>query len=331
MAFVTGTASSQVDLLNALKSACTANGWTLTGTVLHKGEINVRVYNDGTAGWNNCLVAWMGKGKVADGSALTDAFQYGMAPNKATRLLPSAYPVTYDIHVLTNPDEVFMTWWDATGRHFWIAFGQSSPYSSTPGTGCNLWIGATSHTVFPVTGGTNSHPIVMSATTGGTSTGVSLDAQMCVAPALFWHTHNPVLRSGPSCLYTDSVGGVNGSRGNISDTTDDFEVSGIRHLNPLLSRQPNAWNQESILLPIQCMTPVASAKRKMDIQVGHARYFRLTNVDPGTIITISGEQWKVYPWYLLNRSAPNSANTTAQISAVDHTGTFGWAIRYTGP
>lgn len=329
MAFVTGSAANQTELLTALRSACTANGYTLTGEVLHKGNVFVRTFNSATAGEDSAFNVMMGTGQ--SGGTLSGAFQYGVNPNRAT-VFRCSYPVTYDIHI--HGDEVFMVWWDASERYFWIAFGQSNPYNATPAAGSALWCGGTASTAYTINSGTYYTPnrwICMSATEGGTSTGVTLETQQCCAPALFWHTRNPTVRGFSNTIYTDIDGNALGGRGTVTDSTDDYVVTGIRQLAPLLARQPNAWNGESLLLPIQCYTPAASSKHELDISVRHARYFRLNNVDPRTVLTIGAEKWKVYPWYKLDRANPNSSNDTASMNAVNHTGTFGWAVRYDGP
>lgn len=329
MAFITGSAANQAALLTALRSAATANGYTLDGNILKKGNLHVNTYNSATSGEDNALVVWMGKGSAS--GALTDAFQYGVTPNRST-VFRCSYPVTYDIHI--HGDELFMVWWDASEKYFWLAWGQSSPFSTSPGAGNSLWCGGTQSTAYTVNCGTYYTPnrwINMGPTFGGISTNVSLESQQNTAPALFWHTHQPRTMSFSNTIYTDTAGAVLGGRGTVTDSTDDYVVTGIRHLSPLLDRQPNTWNGETILLPINCYTPVASSKQQLEIQVRHARYCRLNNLDPRTVITVGGQQYKVYPWYKLDRTTPNGSIDTAVANAVNHTGTFGWAVKYDGP
>lgn len=329
MPYINGTANNQAELLTALRNAATANGYTLTGNILTKGNLHLNTYNSATSGEDNALVVWMGKG--SSGSSLTDAFQYGVTPNRST-VFRCSYPVSYDIHI--HDDELFMIWWDASERYFWLAWGQSSPFSDTPAAGSCLWAGGTQSTAFPLAGGTQFTParwINIGATFGGSTTADTLTANQRVAPALFWHTHNPMAMAFSNTIYTDTDGLVLGGRGTVTDSTDNYTVTGIDHLAPLIARQPNAWNGETVFLPIQCYTPVASSKKELDIQVKHARYVRLNNIDPRAVLTIAGQKWKLYPWYKLNRTAPNGSSDGASTNAVDHTGTFGWAIKYDGP
>lgn len=329
MPFITGSAADQAALLTTLRSAATANGYTLDGNIVKKGNLHLNTYNSATGGEDSALVVWMGKGSAS--GALTDAFQYGVTPNRST-VFRCAYPVTYDIHV--HDDELFMVWWDANEKYFWLAWGQSSPFSDTPGAGNSLWCGGTQSTCFTINSGTYYDPdrwINIGPDFGGTTTGVSTEAQQCTSPALFWHTHQPTVRGFSNTIYTDTAGAMLGGRGTVTDSTDDYVVTGIRHLAPLIARQPNTWNGETVLLPICCYTPVASLKQQLEIQVKHARYCRLNNLDPRTVITVGGQDWKVYPWFKLDRTTPNGSASGSAAAAIDHTGTFGWAVKYDGP
>lgn len=328
MPYITGTAANQAALLTALRDAATANGYTLDGSILKKGNLHVNTYNSATSGEDNALVVQMGTG--SSGGALTGAFQYGVTPNRST-VFRCSYPVTYDIHI--HDAELFMVWWDADGKYFWLAWGQSSPFSDTPAAGSCLWCGGTQSTAFTMNAGTYYTPyrwINIGPTFGGSTTANTVESQQRVVPALFWHTHNPMASSFSSTIYTDTDGAVLGGRGTVTDSTDNYTVTGIDHLAPLIARQPNTWNGEAVLLPIQCYTPVASFKKELDIQLKHARYCRLNNIEPRTVITIGAEKWKVYPWYKLDRTTPDGSSSGASSNAVDHTGTFGWAIRYDG-
>ena len=101
-------------------------------------------------------------------------------------------------------------------------------------------------------------------------------------------------------------------------------VHAIGSAAPHIERSPSAWNGESPLLPIQAYVWRASAKCSLVVDMRHARYLRIDNYEPGQIITLGGDSWKVYPFYRKASSARNGG------IGIDHTGTFGWAIRYDG-
>lgn len=89
--------------------------------------------------------------------------------------------------------------------------------------------------------------------------------------------------------------------------------------------QPNSWNSEATLLPIRAWKARPSSKISMTADLEFARHIRIDNLSPGDILTIGSDQWKVFPWYRKDVSAHNGGYF------VNHTGTFGWAIRYEGP
>lgn len=96
-------------------------------------------------------------------------------------------------------------------------------------------------------------------------------------------------------------------------------------ISPLLARQPNIWNNESILIPIKIFESVTSGKVRYITELINARYLRIDNYEPEQIVSIGNDKWKIYPFYRKNTSERNYANQAS------HSATFGWAIRYDGP
>ena len=66
-------------------------------------------------------------------------------------------------------------------------------------------------------------------------------------------------------------------------------------------------------------------KVRLVLEVRNARYMRIGNNDPEQVITLGPDRWKVFPFLRKNASVPDGG------SVIDHSGTFGWAIRYDGP
>jgi len=60
------------------------------------------------------------------------------------------------------------------------------------------------------------------------------------------------------------------------------------------------------------------------VDLQNARTLRVDNYDPGQIITLGDDQWRIYPFY--RKNADQRDGTTS--SGGDHSGTMGWAIRY---
>src|SRR5262245_27353299 len=110
MAYVTGTAANMTAVLTALRNACTANGWTLSGNILWKGTCyaEVRIGDNGETGAPTGTMLYVRAGNGKDGSNnLTDAAtRFGMiGPLRVAGGAASwpdwDWPVTYFIHILT--------------------------------------------------------------------------------------------------------------------------------------------------------------------------------------------------------------------------------------
>lgn len=89
--------------------------------------------------------------------------------------------------------------------------------------------------------------------------------------------------------------------------------------------QPSVWNSEAVLLPIKAFIGRPSAKTSLGADMEFARRLRIDNLTPGDILVLGSDKWKIYPWY-----RKDVANRNGGIYA-NHSGTFGWAIRYQGP
>ena len=61
----------------------------------------------------------------------------------------------------------------------------------------------------------------------------------------------------------------------------------------------------------------------------NARLCRLDNLTPGSIVTYGADQWKVYPWLRKDATTRNGKDNS-RLTPPNHTGTYGYAIRYTG-
>jgi hypothetical protein len=84
------------------------------------------------------------------------------------------------------------------------------------------------------------------------------------------------------------------------------------------------YNGEAILIPI-----IAFVGRGSFIapcaQLQHARNLRIDNYEFAQIITLGGDKWMVFPWFLKEPADRN------HYGRQDGTGTYGWAVRYEGP
>lgn len=300
MAYVNGSATSVTDLLSALQAACTANGWTLSGSVLHKGACYVQV--NVVSGY---LVILGGTG--IDGSnALTGAGPYVGRIGVAWTGDSLTFPVTYAVHIGATPDEVYLLINYESTRWQWMAFG-CSPVTGLPGTG--NWYGAS------VTRSINSFKCSISPTTGG-----EINA-LRQSMALFWNTSNNYQCS----FFHHGLDGNTWSGDNENVTDSTSAINAISPASPFVSRLPNQWNGEITLIPIQPCISRGSSKQSIAGDVAHARYVRVDNYVAGDIITLGSDQWKVYPWHQKNVVQRDGGLN------LNHSGTLGWAIRYDGP
>lgn len=265
MAFVTGTANSVTDLLSAIQNACVANGWTLSGGVLHKGTCYASIVVQ-----SGKLVVTSGTG--IDGSnALTgvaDELGCVLGITNATALF--AYPVVYFIHVLTAPDEVYVVVGYAAAFYQLLAFGQSASLGLN-GTG--NWY----------SGSQNTNNINSSrANTQFQTQGVF--AENCAVMGMFYGVQYFNLRQN---------GGVDHELDSVT-----WKVEGAwRDWAPQIMLQPNGTTGETVLIPIRVYAPRPSGFISPVLECGHARFCRMDNLEPEQIITLGSDKWKIYPWW----------------------------------
>lgn len=291
MAYATGSAVDLAALLTAIRTACTSNGWTLSGEVLHKGAIFIRTQEvTGT-------LTFLGGTGIDGSNVLTGA---GPA---IVRMRPFAdaftFPMQYEVHINTGPDEVYVVTTYNVDCYQWAAWGVSDVAGIT-GTG--VWYGATQSAI-------NNFDVVIQIPGGDTNPGIWLP------PVLFGansgNDQNTFIHHDLDGSGWNPVGGGSHPKA--------WLVAGT-----LLGILPSAWNSETVLVPIQVWVDRASGNKvSLAADVAHARYLRNDFHDGGDIITLGADQWKVYPWLRKNASQRNGGS--------QHSGTFGWAVRYTGP
>lgn len=336
MAYVTGIALSLEDLLTAIRSACVANGWMLTGNVLSKdgcyAEVMLSSDNDESA------APWPGL-RVRVGNGVSGVDLVDPAPGQASlRPLADAtgngytdwsWPVTYHIHIMTNPDEVFV--FVNYDNLFWqnIMFGKS-PAPGNVGTG--NWFSGT----LPRSSGSVRRRRVNSfcLTTSGAQFSYISDGQLCGAP-FFWDSKvsstQPYMNSQIHGVVIDNVGGAIGWSSEDSGIIYaggylSGAVSSASGMLPLLSFIPGAAFNSIVLLRCQILQGRAENKVALVGELGHLRFTRNDFLADGELISLGDERWKIYPFYrkeILDRDPSGSA--------VDHSGTLAMAIRYDGP
>ena len=112
-----------------------------------------------------------------------------------------------------------------------------------------------------------------------------------------------------------------------SATTATGARHGPEYCASLINALPNLSNQATILLPIKCVKPRTSSGKTIVASLNNARYTRIDNIVPGEIITFGADQWKIYPFLRKDATVRNGVGWS---SGAPHSGTFGYAIKYTG-
>lgn len=297
MAYVTGTANSLTDLLTAIQNACTTNGWTLSGNVLHKGtcyiEMKINTISGGGGYYGQTVIAVQG-GTGIDGSnnligrSNTGAGLLCGGVWLSTGVVPFAFPAIYDIAIHSAPDEVFVTVNYSNNSYQSCGFGQSA----MPGlVGTGNWYAGAAQAYSP--SGGYYYP-------GWSSSGDVINGTNSVA--LF----------APS-----NTQGVDHSLDAVSWTTE----GAIRDLSSLLLRQPNQWNGESVLIPMRVYASRPSGFVSPVLECAHARFVSIANLNDKQVITLGTDKWKVYPMFRRSTALNDSFGSWYA----------GYAFRYDGP
>ncbi|HTF96735.1 MAG TPA: hypothetical protein VL995_11430 [Cellvibrio sp.] len=313
MSYYSGSANSFADLRTALFNACTANGWTLSTDVLTKGTLAIKLTINAVSTAVSGIGLILQGGVSATGSTLNTP-----SPNTARLGPPSTtvhqptFPMSYEIFLFTNPDEVYLVAKTNVDNHLWLAFGKST----YPGIG--LWLSGIANTAQGGAAGSIAVDI------NGGNAGGSLNSTGC----LFWQpaqytTGNPYYNQDTVHVDIDGIIWAGNPASAVSKVVGS--VTALPGITEMLTVQPNAWNGEAVLMRIRPMLYRASNKNSIVADLRNARYIRVDNYEPGQIISLGSDNWKVFPFYRKNTTARDGGGS------VDHTGTFGWAIRYDGP
>ncbi len=318
MSYYTGTAGSLSALRTALLTHAQADGWTLTGDVLSKAGVYFQITENAThvmcRGCRDNALGGLAPNEVSIGRI----FQREGYPTREI-----SFPATY--HVFGFAQELyFVVNYDVT-YYQWLAFGKSI----VPGlVNMGGWFGGSMGSWLGGNGTNPTEPIYISDVSGGYGYAISFTHMYLTAAALFWQGN--VINYGDGVAYMrnayvdhglDGHGwgwGASSTRGPLSQAP----------MSPLIGLLPNTWNSDSLLLPLRAYKERPSYKSSLVADLENARIVRNDLLSDGQIITIGADKWMAFPWYRKNINARNGSTSNA---GANHTGTFGWAIRYEGP
>lgn len=276
---------------------------TTVGRVLSKSGVFFRIGERATnitcLGCESNVVANPAPGVVSIGRI----FQSSVYGNRDI-----SYPCNYEVFGFAQ--ELYLVANYDVDSYQWMAFGKST-VPGLPGQGgwCGASLGVLGEAYFSY-----PNPIYILPAGGGTVNNGNTTA------ALFWTT----LANLSSAQNGWVNHGLDAHGWTWNGTAASIPV-GIRHISTLVTTQPSAWNSEAVLLPIRAYKERPSYKSSLIADLANARLVRVDNLAPGDILTIGSDRWKTFPWYRRDITARDGG------SGINHSGTFGWAIRYEGP
>lgn len=302
MAYQTGSINSFADALSTIKTFLQANGWSWSeaDSTIYKGSIFINLTTSATR-----LEA---RGRLTVNGATSGYVAIGpFNSNNASYTYPVTFPATYYMF-LVDDEFYFVVNYDVS-RFQYLCFGKSTIDLSVSG-GVGTYFSAT-NPAFTIPN--YNRPINTDA--NGTQNFVGSSNTTAAAPFYASFSYNG---NGSMADFVHS--GLSADAWSVRHPST-YESVGNKHIGTLSAVQPNAWNGESILMPIRSYKPVLESKISLVLDLQHARHCRIDNLNPAEIISIGPDNWQVFPYHrkdVVNRNGGYG---------IDHTGTFGWAIR----
>ena len=296
MAYTTGTADSMADLRSKIVAACQSGGWSwdTTNEVIHGNGCFVQLTAQSAT-----VMALRGRTSVSDGVAATSSAY--MCRNST--LGDWAWPVTYTVFCFAA--EVFVVINTQQDYYQWLAWGTSIFAAALPGSGA--WYAGS------VYGTSFSLNTITSAYGGSSSSSTSYATGNSYNCGLFWGAANGFVHHGitPATPWTGSIGGC-------------------PLINDLINVLPNSWNDEVVLLPVRLVGPLIQSRYALTLELQNARYTRIDWYEPGEIVTIGQDKWKIFPFFKKNTQYRNGTSGAGGGGGSNHSGTLAMAIRYDG-
>ncbi len=310
MAYQTGTAADNTALRAAITAFAVANGWTWDATyeMLSKGAVFAKLTLpaagklriQGALGYTGATLATPCGGyaeirDLAAGATITKAI---------------TWPVTYHLFANAAPDDLVCLINFDTAYWEWLGLGQCTDLG-VGAAGKATWFGA-SMPVWDTTEITISEIGDMS----------QFYARAPCAPFWLQSISQGYGNSASAFLHCALDGGDGVVRAWCNDdTSTSSRLTGqfYRGHTPLLARQPNAWNSETLLVPARIVVDRPSGFFSYVAEMPHARLLRVNNYNGGDLITLGADTWFAAPFFRKNTSAQTASDS----------GTWGWAIRKT--
>jgi hypothetical protein len=298
MAYQTGTASSAAGLVTIIKDFAASNGFTVTGDVIHSSNSWTRVQS-AVANLDPISTHYSSENYNIIGftGGLDTTFSTNLSPVQTiggishscyNAILTASWPITYYLVATpSSPRAIYGVINYDVNKFQHFAFGEIIKSTSLY-TGGNF---VTAQFASAYTSINCREKFI----------GCDLyNAMFSAGVPYFWppvtNTGNNGARNSFLYLSHNSYGWGPGANTTAAPTTTNLsDPIAIRFIAQLLGRQPNNFNNQTILLPARLLRGV-SASYVMDF--GELPYFRFCRIDylnPGDIITLGSDQWKVFP------------------------------------
>jgi hypothetical protein len=317
MAFYTQQVNSFEAIQQAVLAALASEGWTVSGSVVSKGGICAKITINANYLRLYCGTGISG-GEITGGPKMVTGQPGTKLDVCIGRVLrsgswsPFAFPAKLLLFIFDS--EVYIVLNNNVEEYQYLAFGKSG-VPGIPGTG-NWFAGTFQYAAIGNGNGGNSFN--MTEMVGGAY--YQNNKSAC---GIFWN--NDVANSLPYNGYNSWF-----HHGFLDvtlhgDTTAWMYSLAQAPLAPLYATQPNAWNSESILLPLRAYAQRPEATISLVGELQNARLVRIDYLTPEQIITLGQDKWMALPWFKKDTANRNGSTLTSNA-----TGTLGWAVRYEG-
>lgn len=308
MAWQAGMVSSAADLVAAIRAFAVDHGWTLVGNVLSKGDAYVAI----TAPSASELRIRGARGGVFSGVDQCPRY---------SRIYLTSWPSSAEIQLFAfdGPDTVWCVMRTSATDYMHLGFGMIQKYGTWGG---GQWFHA-QHTPSSADGS------VCSLIDGSQQPNYSDAAKEC---GLFW---SPQQRNGWDGAYTENAASSLHCelRGYVWEPPTGPTGIGVHCptiLSPIHKTNPNVFNGQTVLTPFQLFLQNTDGHFMSVGHVGHLRFVRLTNYNPGDVVTIASDRWRVFPWFRKDTAFPLGKQAGYSDGSFS-TGVLGVAVRYDGP
>lgn len=317
MAYQSVVVNSSSDLVAAIKNFAATNGWSISGDVLSKGDTYVKLQAT-----SSTVVSLIG--------AKNNVFA-GEEQSYQSVVRFTVWPSSMICHLIgfSNPDTLFCTMNYDVVNYLHIGFGKVVKYGDWVG---GSWI----HSSHGYLGLDNA---LYSLVDGGGN--VFYDSIGSPVEALPFWSHQITDRwsgTAANCAGSKIHCEINGyiwmppflNGGAPSNDLDTKMVYGPTIFTPIHRSNPNAFNGQTILTPFQLFIKGTDGFFMPIGHLEHIRFVRLTNYNPGDVITIGSTQWKVFPAFAKDTNLPNGRMNSYSDGTIS-TGLQGIAVKYDGP